>query len=183
MKSLIFLKSFLADFSEVMVVIRVEKLCRQVKMNMLFFLMVQKDSWLFDYISVCVWWVVQCVKFELELKFVVFVLFYYSSCLVEFINYWCDMFDFWNVGIEILIYIFLIMFEWQEDLVWVVFGCFDDKESGFIEKSCDMGVLWICCVILVWFWCFWFGIVVGWGFCKVEYVDKIGDLKFIFWKI
>ena len=166
-----------------MVAIRAEKLRRQAKTSTQPPSTAKKGNWPPDYISVRAWRAAQCAKFELDAKLAASALSYYSSRPVEFINHWCETFDPRNVGTGTPTNIPLIMFERQEDLVWAVLGCLDDKESGLTEKSRDMGASWICCALSVWLWRFRTGTAIGWGSRKAEYVDKIGDPKSIFWKI
>lgn len=76
-----------------------------------------------------------------------------------------------------------ILFPRQVEFVHFILGCLNDKESGLVEKSRDMGATWLCCAISVWLFLYRPGTVVGWGSRKESYVDKMGDPKAIFPKI
>jgi len=76
-----------------------------------------------------------------------------------------------------------LLFQRQEEFVWFLKACLDDKESGLVEKARDIGASWLCCAFTVWLWLFWDETTVGWGSRKEEYVDAKGDPKAIFPKI
>lgn len=108
---------------------------------------------------------------------------FYATRAVDFINHWVDTFDPRNAGTGTPPHIPLILFPKQEELVWGVLECLDEREAGLVEKSRDMGASWVCCGLSVWLWLFRAGSAVGWGSRKGEYVDKLGDPKSIFWKL
>lgn len=61
--------------------------------------------------------------------------------------------------------------------------CWGNRENGIIEKFCEMGFSWIVIGLVCLFCFFNKEMVIGFGFCKEEYVDSIGDLKALFWKV
>lgn len=107
---------------------------------------------------------------------------FYSSHPVEWINDWCVTFDPRAEKPKPRLMPFLL-FPRQVDFVHYILGCLQDKESGLIEKSRDMGATWLCCAISAWLWLYRPGTVIGWGSRKESYVDKMGDPKAIFPKI
>jgi phage terminase large subunit len=76
-----------------------------------------------------------------------------------------------------------MLFPRQRDFVKFIVGCLQDKESGLIEKSRDMGATWLCCALSVWLWLFHPGSIIGWGSLKAEQVDSKDNPKAIFPKI
>lgn len=62
-------------------------------------------------------------------------------------------------------------------------ACEDNRESGLVEKSRDMGVTFLCAAFALHRWLFRQGYAVGFGSRKLELVDKKGDPDSIFDKI
>lgn len=99
---------------------------------------------------------------------------------VAFINDWCVTYNPRNQGLKTIPF---LLFERQEDFVQYLWECFNDKESGLVEKARDIGATWICCAFSVWLWLFYPGVAVGWGSRKEQLVDKLGDPDSIFQKM
>ena len=108
---------------------------------------------------------------------------FYRTNPVEFIEHWCVTYDPRNAGSELPTLMPFIMFPKQKELVMFLYSCLQDKESGLIEKSRDMGATWVCCAFSVWIWLFLPGAATGWGSRKETLVDKLGDPDSIFEKI
>lgn len=107
---------------------------------------------------------------------------YYAKNCIDWINDWAITFDPRAIKPKPRLMPFLL-FPRQDEFIKFVLGCYDDKESGLVEKSRDMGATWLCSAISVWLWLYHPGSVIGWGSRKESYVDKLGDPKAIFPKI
>ncbi len=107
---------------------------------------------------------------------------YYRHNPVDFINHWCMTYDPRNVGTSVPADIPFILFPKQIELVNFLKDLIEDKESGLIEKSRDMGATWVCAAFSTWLWLFT-DASVGWGSRKEQLVDRIGDPDSIFEKI
>jgi hypothetical protein len=57
-----------------------------------------------------------------------------------------------------------------------------NRESGIVDKSRDMGMSWLTVAIACTVCLFHTGVTVGFGSRKEEYVDRIGDPKSLFYK-
>lgn len=99
---------------------------------------------------------------------------------VRFINDWCVTYNPRNNGLKTIPF---LLFQRQEDFVKFLLECFEDKESGLVEKARDIGATWICCAFSVWLWLFMPGSSIGWGSRKEALVDKLGDPDSIFQKM
>jgi hypothetical protein len=51
------------------------------------------------------------------------------------------------------------------------------RESGLVEKSRDAGITWLCAAYGLHQWLFRHHATIGYGSRKLEYVDRLGDLK------
>lgn len=107
---------------------------------------------------------------------------YYASHCIEWINDFCVTFDPRAAKGKPRLMPF-ILFPRQRDFVKFILDCLQDKQSGLIEKSRDMGATWLCCAISIWLWLYHPGTVIGWGSLKEISVDKKGDPKAIFPKM
>jgi phage terminase large subunit len=107
---------------------------------------------------------------------------YYANNCEAWINDWAVTFDPRNKPPLPRLLPFKL-FPRQVDFVHFILSCLEDKESGLVEKSRDMGATWLCCAISVWLWLYRPGTVIGWGSRKESYVDKMGDPKAIFPKM
>ncbi len=107
---------------------------------------------------------------------------YYSKNCIAWINDWAVTFD-PRAKPPMPSLMPFLLFPRQEEMVKFILGCLEDKESGLIEKSRDMGATWLCCAITVWLWLYRPGTVIGWGSLKADQVDKPYDPKAIFPKI
>lgn len=101
-----------------------------------------------------------------------------ASDPVYFINEFCFTFDprTQRKDLEFKLYPF------QEDIVRDIVYAIQHKEDLFIEKSRDMGVSWIVCCVLVWFWIFQKKFQSLIGSRKEDYVDN-GLIDSLFGKI
>lgn len=107
---------------------------------------------------------------------------HYKNNPIDWINDWCVTYDPRAKSPKPKLMPF-VLFKRQKEFVLFLKYCYDNGQSGLIEKARDMGASWICCAFSVWLWLFHDGSAVGWGSRKEEYVDKRGDPKAIFPKI
>ncbi|MGH9864694.1 MAG: hypothetical protein ACRD4H_04695, partial [Candidatus Acidiferrales bacterium] len=107
---------------------------------------------------------------------------FYRTHPIEWINDWCVTFDPRNTHPIPRVLPFRL-FKRQEEFILFLCACLDDKESGLVEKSRDIGASWLSCAFAVWLWIFHPGSAIGWGSRKEEYVDCKGDLKALFPKM
>lgn len=76
-----------------------------------------------------------------------------------------------------------VLFKRQIEFIRFLEGCLNDKESGLVEKSRDVGASWLCCSFAVWLLLFRHGSAAGFGSRVKDDVDKMGDPKCLFEKI
>ncbi len=107
---------------------------------------------------------------------------HYKHNPIDWINDWAITFDPRNKDPMPRLMPFKL-FKRQEELVQFLLECWQDGESGLVEKCRDAGLTWICCAFSVWLWLFWDGSTIGWGSRKEEYVDDKDDPKAIFPKM
>lgn len=108
---------------------------------------------------------------------------YYAHNLEAFINHWCVTYDPRRAARKLPTKFPFLMFPRQVDFIKFVTTCYQNEESGLVEKSRDMGATWLCVCISIWFFLFHPGTAIGWGSRKQELVDSIGDPSSIFEKI
>jgi len=104
--------------------------------------------------------------------------FYYKTHPVDFINDWVFTYD---PRCKPAVMPF-ILFKRQEEYVHWLIDRWNNKESGLVEKSRDMGLTWLCMAFSIWVWLFHEETAISFGSRKEELVDKIGDPKCIFEK-
>lgn len=107
---------------------------------------------------------------------------FYANNPVDWINDFCVTYNPRNAS-PIPKKIPFILFFKQEQFIYYLKECLEDKESGLVEKARDIGATWLCCAFSVWLWKFHPGSSIGWGSRKEQLVDKIGDPDSIFQKI
>lgn len=107
---------------------------------------------------------------------------YYSRIenAAEWIMDWCDTYD---PRKDVLKWMPFVLFEKQREFLDFLAACYQDEESGLVEKARDMGVTWLACAFTVWAWRFQRDVAIGWGSRKQELVDRIGDASSIFEKL
>lgn len=98
----------------------------------------------------------------------------------EFCMHWMDTYD---PRLPVLKWQPFVLFEKQAEFFNFLMSCYQDKESGLVEKARDMGATWVCCAFSVWAWLFVKDVAIGWGSRKQELVDKLGDNSSIFEKL
>lgn len=108
---------------------------------------------------------------------------YYRDKPKEFINHWCITYDPRNASKGLPTILPFILFPRQEGLIDFILDCYNNQESGLIEKSRDMGATWVCCALSIWMWLFQPGVSLGWGSRKEMYVDRVGVPDSIFEKM
>lgn len=102
---------------------------------------------------------------------------------VRFICHWMDTYDPRNAGTNRPVWMPMILFPKQVELVRFVMSCLEDQEGGLLEKSRTMGASWVCINLSIWMWLFWPGSAIGWGSQSQEQVDRIGDMSSLFEKM
>lgn len=102
--------------------------------------------------------------------------------LADFINDWGITFDPRNADIEQPTMIPFVLFDRQREWIRYVIRKWRAREPGLTEKSRDMGISWLAvglgCALCI----FFDGLNIGYGSRLVEYVDKIGFPKALFYK-
>lgn len=86
-------------------------------------------------------------------------------------------------GNDLLQFMPMVLFTRQVEFIQFLEGCLQDKQSGLVEKSRDVGASWLCCAFAVWLLLFHPGSAVGFGSRVVDDVDKLGDPDSLFEKI
>lgn len=104
---------------------------------------------------------------------------YYRTRPAEFINDWCITCD---PRAEIKTIPF-ILFPRQVEFIEFLYGCWQDGESGLVEKCRDVGASWLCDCFAIWMWIFIEGSSVGFGSQKELLVDRLGDMDSLFEKM
>lgn len=140
-------------------------------------------SWPPDYESVLAWRFNQLARFEHDPNMIPSAKQFYRDHPVEFINHWCSTYDPRNAVARESVWLPLILFDKQVELVEFVSACLHAQESGLVEKSRDMGATWCCIAFTTWLFLFWDQVAVGWGSRKREQVDRIGDQSSLFEKM
>lgn len=102
---------------------------------------------------------------------------------VRFILHWMDVHEPRNAGTDKPVWMPMILFPKQVELVQFVLQCLEEEEPGLVEKSRTMGASWICINLSIWMWLFWPGVAIGWGSQSQEQVDRIGDMSSLFEKM
>jgi phage terminase large subunit len=109
---------------------------------------------------------------------------YYKDHIADFINDWGTTFDPRNVARGVPSKIPFLLFPKQREWVdWVVNYLWKNNKDGVTPKSREIGVSWLAGATVASLCIFHKGIVGGFGSRKLEYVDKSGDPKSLFWKI
>lgn len=141
------------------------------------------NKWPLDYVAIEAWRNQQRYKLASDAGLVASAKSYYSGNPEAFINHWITTYDPRNAQQDRPVYLPLIMFRKQAELVRFVMSCLTSGTSGLVEKSRDMGATWVCCALSVWLWLYHPGTSIGWGSAKSDKVDRIGDPSSIFEKI
>lgn len=141
------------------------------------------SEWPIDYSRVEEWRTLQRHKLDHDEKLAASARQYYATHPVEFINHWITTYDPRNATRSLPVYVPLILFPKQVELVWFVITCMKSEANGIIEKSRDMGATWVCCGVSIWLWLFHDGTSIGWGSAKADKVDVIGNPSSIFEKL
>lgn len=107
---------------------------------------------------------------------------YYKDHIADFINDWGQTYDPRNVANGLPAVIPFILFPKQRLLIdWMV-ARWRANDDGLCDKSREMGVSWIAVAVVAALCMLHKGFVGGFGSRKLEYVDKSGDPKCLFWK-
>jgi phage terminase large subunit len=116
-------------------------------------------------------------------KFKAMLAYYRDGHTADFINDWGITFDPRNLARGIPAKIPFIIFPKQREWVdWVVNYLWKNNKDGLTDKSREIGVSWLACATLCTLAILNRGFVGGFGSRKLEYVDKFGDPKSLFWK-
>ncbi len=107
---------------------------------------------------------------------------FYRHNPAQFIQDWAMTFDPRNPERGLPATIPFLLFPKQEEYIGWLMERWRAREGGLTEKSRDMGMSWVTVAAGATLCLFNFGLVIGYGSRKEEYVDKIGDPKSLFWK-
>jgi hypothetical protein len=107
---------------------------------------------------------------------------HYRDNPANFIEDWGCTFDPRNVERGLPALVPFILFPRQREWIDWTLGRWQAREPGLCEKTRDMGMSWLSVALADTLCLFRFGMVVGFGSRKEEYVDKIGSPKSLFWK-
>lgn len=107
---------------------------------------------------------------------------WYREHTADFINDWGQTFDPRNIAKGLPARIPFILFPKQRDLIGWMIARWKASEPGICDKSREMGVSWITVSVIASMCIFNKGFIGGFGSRKLEYVDKSGDPKCLFWK-
>lgn len=174
------------DVSDALMAVKVALLQKEAKTTLKPPRTLANSEWPPNYAEVLVWRKAQLAKFEANPKLIRDAKAYYARGVegcIAFINHWCDTHDPRNVGTDKPVWMPLVLFAKQEELVRFVFACMLEDQPGLVEKSRTMGASWVCVAISVWMWLFQPGAAIGWGSQDANSVDRIGDPKSIFFKL
>jgi hypothetical protein len=110
---------------------------------------------------------------------------FYRTRPLQFIKHWgvCVEPRDASGGINALTLLPFIPFRKQVELIKFLHALVQERESGLVEKSRDMGATWTCVLFAVWLWCFWPGAVIGFGSRGSDEVDQIGNPNSIIEKV
>lgn len=75
------------------------------------------------------------------------------------------------------------LFDKQVEFIEWLQESIDERKSGTVLKSRDMGITWCACCFTVWTWLYRNGSSIGWGSRKEMLVDRLADPDSIFQKI
>lgn len=140
-------------------------------------------EWPPDYTEVEAWRVNQLARFEATPSLISAAKKFYKTHPVEFINHWCSTYDPRNAARNEPVWLPMVMFDKQAELVEFIQALLAAEESGLVEKSRDMGASWTCIGVTAWLFLFWDQVAIGWGSRKREQVDRLGDQSSLFEKI
>lgn len=170
------------DFTDALATLRAERLRRETGADIPPPETAGK-SWPPDYALVRAWQKAQRARFELKPSLIGGAKKHYRNNPVEFINHWCYTYDPRNASRHEPVWLPLILFKRQAELVDFAMACLYGEESGLVEKSRDMGATWVCVAFSVWLWLFWDLASIGWGSATKDKVDRLGVPDSIFEKI
>ena len=142
-----------------------------------------RGEWPPDYDRVYAWRQNQLERFATDPSVVAAAKKWYRSRPGAFINHWVDTYDPRNAATGEPVWMPLVMFRRQEELVDFVNACVAAQTSGLIEKSRDMGATWICVGLSVHKFLLGGAAAIGWGSQTKDKVDRIGDPNSVFEKI
>lgn len=108
------------------------------------------------------------------------LLVYYKDHPADWINDWAITYNPRTTGLKTVPF---LLFPRQEEFITFLQGCIEDKASGLVEKSRDVGATWLCSAYSVWLWLFVPGSAIGWGSRKEILVDRLGVPDSIFEKM
>lgn len=107
---------------------------------------------------------------------------YYRDHPAQFMIDWGMTFDPRNVERNLPASLPFLLFPRQEEWVYWIIDHWKNQKAGITDKSRDMGLSWLSVGLASTLCLHDYGLVVGFGSRKEEYVDKIGSPKSLFWK-
>lgn len=161
-----------------------------------------KVQWPPDYEVVYSWRQQQLLAMMDDPKLIAGALEYYGKVsaerCIEFIEHWIDTYDPRNMDLDLedltkgvteesqkdkSVRVPFVLFPKQKEFVHFFFDCLQNRTSGLLEKSRDVGATWLCGAISIYLWRFLKGSSIGWGANKADLLDKLGVLDTIFEKM
>lgn len=142
-----------------------------------------KDEWPPDYDYIMAWRSQQLERFEIDGRFADSARKYYATHRIAFINHWLDTYDPRNAAVGKPVWLPMILFRRQQELIQFVDACLVDEANGLVEKSRDMGATWVCVGYSLHWFLFGGPVAIGWGSQTQDKVDRIGDPSGVFEKI
>lgn len=107
---------------------------------------------------------------------------HYAANPIDFIEDWGTTFDPRNLRRGLPALMPFLLFPRQRECLVYILEQYRDGEPGLIEKSRDVGLSWIVVSLGATLCLFQEGMVIGYGSRKMEYVDRLGDPKSLFYK-
>jgi hypothetical protein len=142
-----------------------------------------REDWPPDYGAVHAWRQNQLTRFASDRKVVAAAKRFYANKPVAFINHWLDTYDPRNAAVGDPVWLPMVLFRRQQNLIEFVNACVAGETSGLVEKSRDMGATWVCVGMSVHWFLFGGAVAIGWGSQTQDKVDRLGDPSGVFEKI
>jgi len=175
------INSTVVDYGPALASVRAEKLKRNAGGRLA--APTTPDTWPPDYEAIQAWRQMKLAQFDADPELLKSAWVYYKHNAAEFIMHWCDTYDPRNTLMKKPVWMPLVLYKRQVEMVQFVLACMNAEQSGAIEKSRDMGATWTAVALSVWLWVFWPGSASGWGSRTQIQVDRLGDPGSIFEKI
>lgn len=136
-----------------------------------------------DYVQVFEWRAERLERIRKKPESIPYLKAFYKENPAQFIIDWGVTIDPRNVERGLPSLIPFLLFEKQEEWVNWFIDCWKNRTSCLTDKSRDMGVSWLATSVAATLCLFNYGISIGFGSRKEEYVDKLGDPKCLLYKV